>query len=126
MLSEWRETTLDCLGRIVTGKTPPSILGNNFGGEIPFVTPTDFDGRRKIEDTNRYLTEPGANTIANASIPPGAIMVSCIGSQMGKAAIAARECVTNQQINSLVIETRDDPLFVYYALSTRGRVESNC
>jgi len=38
---------------------------------------------------------------------------------MGKVAIAARECVTNQQINSVVVESGNDPMFVYYNLSTR-------
>lgn len=46
-------------------------------------------------------------------------MVSCIGSDMGKAAIAGHDCVTNQQINCIVVESGDDPLFVYYNLSTR-------
>lgn len=47
MASEWRKATLDKLGRIVTGKTPPSSIPGHFGGDIPFVTPTDFDGRRR-------------------------------------------------------------------------------
>ncbi|ODU41197.1 MAG: hypothetical protein ABS96_32745 [Lysobacteraceae bacterium SCN 69-123] len=46
-------------------------------------------------------------------------MVSCIGSDMGKVAVATQLCVTNQQINSLVVDTEDDSLFVYYNLSMR-------
>jgi len=38
---------------------------------------------------------------------------------MGNAAIAARDCVTNQQINSIIVDKPNDPLFVYYNLSTR-------
>ncbi|MGH8511192.1 MAG: restriction endonuclease subunit S [Gammaproteobacteria bacterium] len=116
---EWRETTLDQLGQIITGKTPPSSVPGCFGGSIPFVTPTDFDGRRVFESTGRYLTEQGANAVAGSRIPGRSVMVSCIGSDMGKAAVAGRECVTNQQINSIAVESRDDPLFVYYNLSTR-------
>ncbi len=118
MVDKWRKVTLDQLGRIVTGKTPSSSHPAYFGGDIPFVTPTDFDGRRIIESTCRYLTEAGANSVA-ARIPANAILVSCIGSDMGKAAIAGRECVTNQQINTLIVTGPDDPLFVYYNLSTR-------
>ena len=44
MASEWRQTTLAQLGRIVTGRTPPSKNPEFFGGSMPFVTPTDFDG----------------------------------------------------------------------------------
>lgn len=116
--SEWRETTLDQLGRIVTGKTPPASR-EYFRGDIPFVTPTDFDGRRIIATTGRYLTHEGADSVRGARVQPGAVMVSCIGSDMGKAAVAGRECVTNQQINSIIVSSGDDPLFVYYNLSSR-------
>ena len=119
MAREWRDATLDQLGRIITGKTPTSRGEGYFGGDIPFVTPTDFDGRRLIDSTGRYLTEEGALAAGKSRIPAGAVMVSCIGSDMGKAAIAGQSCVTNQQINSLVVESGDDPMFVYYNLSTR-------
>src|SRR5438132_4089436 len=95
----WRHTTLDDLGRIVTGKTPPTRDATNFGGYIPFITPTDMDGRRTIDRTARGLTESGAATVPNARIPAGSVLVSCIGSDMGKAALAGRSSVTNQQIN---------------------------
>ena len=119
MADEWRETTLDRLGHIVTGKTPYSGHPEYFGGDIPFVTPTDLDGRRRIESTERCLTEQGAIAVSGACIPSEAIMVSCIGSDMGKAAIAKNACVTNQQINSIIVESDNSPLFVYYNLSTR-------
>jgi type I restriction enzyme S subunit len=38
---------------------------------------------------------------------------------MGKTAIAGGNCVTNQQINSIIVDSGDEPLFVYYNLSTR-------
>ena len=117
--SGWRRSILDQLGRIVTGKTPPSKIQGSFGGDIPFVTPTDLDGRRVIVSTGRSLTRRGIEAVYNSRIPARSIMVSCIGSDMGKTAIAARECVTNQQINSIVVDSRDEPLFVYYNLSNR-------
>jgi type I restriction enzyme S subunit len=46
-------------------------------------------------------------------------MVSCIGSDMGKAALAGQDCITNQQINSIVVDSGTEPLFVHYNLSTR-------
>jgi type I restriction enzyme S subunit len=38
---------------------------------------------------------------------------------MGKAAIAGSDCVTNQQINSVVVDQEFETLFVYYNLSLR-------
>ena len=118
--SEWRVLTLNQLGQIVTGKTPPTRNTSYFGGDIPFVTPSDFDGRRKIGSTKRYLTVGGADAVAGANVPGGTVMVSCIGSDMGKSALTLQPSVTNQQINSIIVDDPDiDSLFVYYSLSNR-------
>jgi type I restriction enzyme, S subunit len=119
MAGNWEELTLADLGRIVTGKTPLTAVKGNFGGHIPFVTPSDMDGRRTIITTARYLTEAGAASVKGSRIPAGSVMVSCIGSDMGKAVIAGRDCVTNQQINSIIVDDRFSSEFVYYNLSTR-------
>jgi type I restriction enzyme S subunit len=119
MAGEWEDLTLGDLGRVVTGKTPLTAVEGNFGGQIPFVTPSDMDGRKSISTTARFLTQAGAASVKGSVIPAGAIMVSCIGSDMGKVVIAGRECVTNQQINSIVVDDRFSSEFVYYSLSTR-------
>lgn len=119
MAGEWEDLTLGDLGRVVTGKTPLTAVEENFGGQIPFVTPSDMDGRKTINTTARNLTETGAASVKGSKIPAGSVMVSCIGSDMGKAVIAGRDCVTNQQINSIVVDDRFSSEFVYYNLSTR-------
>jgi type I restriction enzyme S subunit len=78
-----------------------------------------MDGRKTIVTTERYLTEAGAATVKAAKLPAGAVMVSCIGSDMGKAAIAGRDCVTNQQINSIIVDDSFSRDFIYYNLRTR-------
>jgi len=115
----WPEVALARLGRIVTGKTPSTKIAEYFGGSTPFVTPSDMDGRRIISSTGRYLTERGVESVRNALIPAGSVMVSCIGSDMGKAAIAGRDCITNQQINSIVVDPANCAEYVYYDLSSR-------
>lgn len=119
MAELWISTTVDRLGRIVTGKTPSPSREDYFGGDVLFVTPTDYDEHRTIDYTGRYLTAAGVASVRASRIPERAVMVTCIGSDMGKVAIAGRPCVTNQQINSIVVNTENDPLFVYYNLSTR-------
>lgn len=114
-----RPTTLDRLGKIVTGKTPPTSDPNNYGGSVPFVTPTDLDGRRLIKATTRFLSDDGVEYVRSSKIPAGSVLVSCIGSDMGKAAVTAYDAVTNQQINSIVVNAENDALFVYYNLSVR-------
>lgn len=118
-MNDWVNTTLDELGSIVTGRTPPTSNSSLYGGQVPFITPSDLDGRRVISTTIRYLSDAGVASVANARIPPKSVLVSCIGSDMGKAAIAGKDSVTNQQINSLIVKADVDYLFVYYNLSSR-------
>lgn len=119
MGSEWITLSLQDLGRIITGKTPSTKDSENFGGYIPFVSPRDLDGARYIDNTERTLTLKGAASVKNSIVPERSVLVSCIGSDMGKAAINRRECVTNQQINSIIVSNDFDAKFVYYNLSTR-------
>lgn len=118
-MGEWKETLIGHIGKVVTGKTPSTAVKEHFGGTVPFITPSDMDDRRFISHTARYLTERGQSSVAGARIPSGAVMVSCIGSDMGKAAIAGCDAITNQQINSIVVSEGISNLYVYYNLSTR-------
>ena len=115
----WWISKLGDLGQVVTGKTPPTKHREYYGGETPFITPTDMDGRKVIDTTERYLTEKGGQSVRSSLIPTGAVFVSCIGSDMGKVGIAGTSSVTNQQINSIIVEPPNDPEYVYYQLSAR-------
>lgn len=119
MVTEWRKVSLGDLGEVVTGKTPPSTEDGCFGSNVPFITPSDFDGRRLIFETNRFLSKKGLDLIGRFVIPPGAVMVTCIGSDMGKVALSVALSATNQQINTLVVKPGIDAEYVYYNLSLR-------
>ena len=119
-MNDWRTVKLADLGPITTGKTPPSSKPDSFGGSIPFVTPSDMLAGRYIWSTSRSLTEAGLRTVSKRMLPAGCVLVSCIGSDMGKTYIASRSCFTNQQINSIEVTDRGaHPLYVYYNLSGR-------
>lgn len=119
MGSEWQAFTVGDLGKVVTGKTPSTSVEGNFGIDIPFVSPRDMDGSRYIYKTERCLSEQGASTVKNSVIPENSVIVSCIGSDMGKTAITTSKCVTNQQINSIIVRKEFEARFVYYNLSAR-------
>lgn len=120
MSSDWKIYTLGELGQIKTGKTPPSSLGEGFGGTVPFVTPGDMNGQKWVSDTDRYLNERGLSAVSSSLMPARSVAVSCIGSDMGKAALLTKPSVTNQQINTIAVdESRFNAEFVYYDLSVR-------
>jgi len=103
---DWEEEKLGKLGEIITGKTPSTKNNDYWGNAIDFVTPTDFKNYGKYAGTtDRCLSLLGKEKIQNSIIPENSILVTCIGSDMGKVAITTKECVTNQQINSLLINS---------------------
>lgn len=110
----WPMVSIESVAKVITGKTPPKADPNCFGGNIPFITPselTDSDYLLKPETT---LTEEGLAT--TKLIPKNSILVCCIGS-LGKMAIADLPVATNQQINSVIFD--DDKIyyrFGFYAL----------
>ena len=105
------------LGHVVTGKTPPTGRREFFGGEYPFVTPTDLDyDHYYCRQTERTVTEEAKAALPRQFIPADSVMFTCIGATIGKCALAPAECLTNQQINSVVANEHTDSKFLYYLL----------
>ncbi len=113
------EASLADLGNIITGRTPPSGRAGCFGGTCPFITPSDMIGQKYIRGTERYLSGEGQALLHRCVVPAGSVTVSCIGWQMGKAGMIDRDSVTNQQLNTIVPNSRVDPHYLYYSLLAR-------
>ena len=121
-LTTWQSVKVSDLGRIVTGKTPKTAVSENYGGDIPFLTPSDDMSVKYVNSTAKTLTERGVAEVKNALIPPDSVCVSCIGSDLGKVVITTERTVTNQQINSIVVNKElFDVSFIYYAMLILGK-----
>lgn len=113
----WRSVPIAQLGKIITGKTPPTSREELFGADYPFITPTDVPSDNKFVQTNRYLSEEGRAYQERLMLPPRAVCFTCIGATIGKICVTTNSSFTNQQINSIIVdETDHDPDFVYYLL----------
>ena len=111
------QTTIEHLGRIITGKTPKTKEKTFWDGDIPFVTPQDLQHGKHILSTERKITSEGANSVKGAILPPKAICVSCIGN-LGYVSQTCEKSVTNQQINSIIVNEQNDADFIYYLLKS--------
>ncbi|CAH1560017.1 restriction endonuclease subunit S [Vibrio rotiferianus] len=112
----WPMVKLADIANVVTGATPKK-RSEYYDGDVPFVTPGDLGETSGITSTSRTLTQEGADSVR--SIPAGSVMVCCIGATIGKVGIAEKTVVTNQQINSLVVDERKAfPKYVYYYCAT--------
>ena len=99
----WCWATVQQLGNVVTGTTPSTHHPEYYGGDIPFVKPTDLDTADSVVSARQYLTAAGA--AQSRLIPSGSVLVTCIGATIGKTGLAKVRCATNQQINAVVAET---------------------
>ncbi|MFN4006655.1 MAG: restriction endonuclease subunit S [Chitinophagaceae bacterium] len=116
-MSEWKEYKLKDLGRVVTGNTPSSKFPEEFGNEMPFVTPSDYKNYNKwISFADRNLSQKGIEKLQSRLLPKNSLLVTCIGSDMGKVAINKIPVISNQQINSIIPNENVDADFLYYKL----------
>jgi type I restriction enzyme S subunit len=97
----WEEVELSKLGQIVCGKTPSKNKPEYFGGKIPFIKIPDMHGNVFVFKTEDSLSEIGAKTQKNKTLPERSICVSCIAT-VGLVSMNAFISQTNQQINSII------------------------
>ena len=114
-MTEWKQCIIADLGDVVTGKTPPTKNTEFWDGEVHFVTPKDIQGLKHITDTERRITGEGLQKVKGSALPQKAVCVSCIGN-IGYTGMTTQMCVSNQQINSIIVNSDNDPDYVYYLM----------
>lgn len=109
------------LGRIVTGKTPRTSITENYGGDTPFLTPSDDLSNKFAPKTSKTLSFQGLSEVKNCLLPANSICVSCIGSDLGKVVLTTKPTVTNQQFNSIIPYKEFNPHYIYYLMNIVGK-----
>lgn len=112
----WEVNTVKSIGEIVTGGTPSTKKREYYSDDIDdgylWATPIDLGYSKFIKNTNTKLTYLGLKE--TRIIPKESIMVTCIGSTIGKVGMAPQKMATNQQINSVICNMYNNPHFFYY------------
>ncbi|UZE93706.1 MAG: restriction endonuclease subunit S [Candidatus Pacearchaeota archaeon] len=110
----WEILRVTDLGRVITGKTPPTKIKEYFGSDFPFIKIPDLGKSVYIEKSETMLSKKGAGYMGNLKLPKDSVMVSCLAT-IGKVGITKRDSFTNQQINSLICnKDKVIPLWIYY------------
>ncbi len=118
---ELKKIHISDIGKVVTGKTPRTSIVENYGGDIPFLTPSYDLSYKSVPKTGKTLTEQGLNEVKNCLLPPHSVCVSCIGSDLGKVVMTSEPTITNQQFNSIIPNRQFDADFVYYLMTLAGK-----
>ena len=93
MADDWQTITVADLGRVVTGKTPPTAKPHLYGEGYPFITPTDI-GNFRFCEAAREISEDGRESQRNLLLPANSVCVTCIAS-VGKMCMTERPSFTN-------------------------------
>jgi type I restriction enzyme S subunit len=111
------------VGKIVTGKTPPTVNPVFYGSDYPFITPSDIPGDTRYVQTQRYLSPEGKDYQQSLLLPIGTINIVCIGATIGKICLTSRPSFTNQQINSIIVDpSKYNNLYIYYLLTQYAEI----
>ena len=85
----WQQYRLDEIALIQGGGTPKRVESSYFGGDIPWVTPTDLPNIgvvRELNGTKETITSTGLSNSSAKLIPAGSVLFSSRAS-VGKIAI---------------------------------------
>ncbi len=111
---DWEEKKLGQLGDIITGGTPQTSDCELYGNDYMFVSPADISNARFVTTTKKNLSSQGYEK--GRRVQERSSLFVCIGSTIGKVAQAAKDCTTNQQVNSIVPNRGNSADFVYSLL----------
>ena len=112
---EWEKCSIQDYGEVVTGNTPPTSHAEYYeNGSYLWASPADLGINKNITETKTKLSLSGFKKTRN--IPKGSVLVTCIGSTIGKMGMATETMSSNQQINSIVVNDKSNSDFVYSAI----------
>ena len=116
MPEDWDALPIKRNYRIVAGATPKSDKPENWDGEIPWITPSDYKTEDKyILSGKKSITEKGYNSCSTTMVPANSIIFSK-RAPVGTVAISANELCTNQGCLSCVPLNKSNSVFGYYSM----------
>ncbi|MBW2558600.1 MAG: restriction endonuclease subunit S [Deltaproteobacteria bacterium] len=80
-----------------------------------FVSPADLGKGKWILETEKKLSKKGFGI--SRKFPENSILFTCIGSTIGKSGMAPKELTSNQQINSVLPNSRFSSDYLFYTLN---------
>ena len=114
-----RTVSLQQICDIQIGKTPSRSVPEYWGGELPWVTISDFAAGRIVTMTKERITRIGATKSGSKRIPRGTLLLS-FKLSLGKRTFSGCDLFTNEAIAALHVLDHDvaDRDYLYWALGS--------
>ena len=113
----WDVVQIKDIGNVITGNTPPTSNKLNYNNGIRmWASPADLGLFKYVKETKTKISASGFEQ--TRKLPKNSLLITCIGSTIGKIGIAFEEMSSNQQINAIVCKDNHyDCDFYYYVIS---------
>lgn len=116
-MSEWKEYRISELCELIGGGTPKTTVPEYWGGDIPWLSVTDFNNRRKYcFNADKKITEKGLKESSTKILKKGQLIISARGT-VGVISMLGRDMAFNQSnygIDAKKDLTSND--YLYYLL----------
>ena len=114
-----RTVSLQHICDIQIGKTPSRSVPEYWGGDLPWVTISDFAAGRIVTTTKERITRIGAAKSGSKRIPHGTLLLS-FKLSLGKRTVSGCDLFTNEAIAALHVLDHDvaDRDYLYWALGS--------
>ena len=114
----WQAARLGDVAEVVGGTTPSRANEHYWGGEIPWVVPSELTALRGryLEASREFITRQGLETSSLRVLPAGSVLLTSRAT-IGATAINTLPVTTNQGFQNLVGVSGVDRLWLYYCAS---------
>lgn len=115
MRDGWQQVTLGDVAKVVGGGTPKTSVPEYWGGDIPWITPTEVTAQdgQVVYRTERTLTDLGLSKSGAKLLPVGTVLLTSRAT-IGAAVLAGAPIATNQGFASLICGPEALPEFVMH------------
>jgi len=112
---DWKVERLSDVGEVTGGNTPRRSTDEYWGGDIPWLTPSQLTGKliNEISETDEYITEKGFENSSVKLLPPGTVIMSSRAT-IGETVINKVPMTTNQGFANIICD--ENKVYNYYLL----------
>lgn len=111
--SEWKDTTLNNITKIIGGGTPDTKEPTFWDGEIDWYSPTEIGKAIYASGSVRKITQLGLEKSSAKILPANKTILFTSRAGIGDTAILKKNGSTNQGFQSLVVQDNCDVYFLY-------------
>jgi len=115
-VGEWKEVILSEIIELIGGGTPKTTVPEYWGGDIPWLSVTDFNnGRKYVKKAEKSITRLGLENSSTKVLNKGDIIISARGT-VGVVSMLSRDMAFNQSCYGVRAKDGTFNDYVYYLL----------